>query len=71
MSYNYSHEDFLRAAETRVVIMRRISAHCSAPSLAAIAALLLLATLYFALGNGIVSTNDGSHYALTKALAAT
>jgi hypothetical protein len=42
------------------------------PSLCAVAALTLLAALYFALtgADGIVSTNDGSHYALTKALAA-
>ncbi len=35
-------------------------------------ALAALAALYFSLGarDGIISTNDGSHYALTKALAA-
>ena len=39
--------------------------------LAGAAALLALAALYFALTGaaGIVSTNDGSHYALTRALA--
>lgn len=43
-----------------------------APSLGAAVALALLACLYFALtaADGIISTNDGSHYALTKALAA-
>ena len=42
------------------------------PSLLAAVALAALAALYFALGarDGISSTNDGSHYALTKALAA-
>ena len=49
------------------------------PGLAAAAALLALAATYFALSavggtvgkhDGIVSTNDGSHYALTRALAA-
>lgn len=42
------------------------------PGLCAAAALALLAVLYFALtgADGIISTNDGSHYALTKALAA-
>ena len=42
-----------------------------APSLGAALALALLACLYFALtaADGIISTNDGSHYALTKALA--
>jgi hypothetical protein len=41
------------------------------PGLAAALALALLACLYFALtaADGIISTNDGSHYALTKALA--
>jgi len=40
-------------------------------SLGAALALALLACLYFALtaADGIISTNDGSHYALTKALA--
>src|SRR5215213_6525520 len=40
--------------------------------LCAAAALALLAALYFALtaAGGIISTNDGSHYALAKALAA-
>jgi len=42
-----------------------------ARSLGAALALALLACLYFALtaADGIISTNDGSHYALTKALA--
>ena len=42
-----------------------------APGLGAALALALLACLYFALtaADGIISTNDGSHYALTKALA--
>ncbi len=42
-----------------------------AHSLGAALALALLACLYFALtaADGIISTNDGSHYALTKALA--
>lgn len=41
-----------------------------ARGLAVAAALLLLAALYFALAarEGIISTNDGSHYALTRAL---
>jgi hypothetical protein len=40
-------------------------------SLGAAASLTLLAALFFALTarDGIISTNDGSHYALTKALA--
>ena len=42
-----------------------------ARSFAVTLALALLACLYFALtaAGGIISTNDGSHYALTKALA--
>ncbi len=42
-----------------------------APGLGAAVALASLALLYFVLtaAEGIVSTNDGSHYALTKALA--
>jgi 4-amino-4-deoxy-L-arabinose transferase-like glycosyltransferase len=42
------------------------------PGFCAAGALVVLATLYFALtaAGGIISTNDGSHYALTKALAA-
>ncbi len=42
-----------------------------ARGLGAALALALLACLYFALtaADGIISTNDGSHYALTKALA--
>lgn len=41
------------------------------PGLGAAVALAVLALLYFALtaADGIISTNDGSHYALTKALA--
>jgi hypothetical protein len=55
------------APTARRTIARRI-----AGSLGAALALACLALLFVALGarEGIVSTNDGSHYALTKALAA-
>ena len=44
---------------------------CRAYGLLVVLGLAALATLYFALTarDGIISTNDGSHYALTKALA--
>ena len=53
-------------------VARATRARRLAPSLGAAAALALLALLYFALtgADGIITTNDGSHYALTKALAA-
>ncbi|CAA9590772.1 MAG: hypothetical protein AVDCRST_MAG18-5175 [uncultured Thermomicrobiales bacterium] len=55
------------APAARAHLARRL-----APSLCGAIALALLTLLFFALtaADGIVSTNDGSHYALTKALAA-
>lgn len=55
------------AASTSRPVIRRRLVH----GLGAAVALALLALLYVALtaADGIVSTNDGSHYALTKALA--
>lgn len=54
------------APSARTSLARRL-----VPGLGAAVALAILALLYFALtaAEGIVSTNDGSHYALTKALA--
>ena len=54
------------APTVRPALLRRL-----VPGLFAALALAALALLYFALtaAEGIVSTNDGSHYALTKALA--
>lgn len=51
--------------------VRRGAVREAVRTLAVAGALVLLAALFFALGarDGIVSTNDGSHYALTKALA--